>query len=350
MSRDRSSDTALARVAARYAVAVTPALDALIAADPDGPVARQFRPDARELVDAPDERADPIGDAAHSPVPGIVHRHRDRVLLTPLLACPAYCRFCFRRETVGQKGAKLALTAAALDAALGYIAAHDEIWEVILTGGDPFALSARRLGDIVRRIDAIPHVEVIRIHTRVPVVDPARVTSALVRALGAAKPVYVAIHCNHADELTIEACAACARLADAGHPLLAQTVLLKGVNDTPEALEALMRALVKNRIKPYYLHHADLAPGTGHFRTTLAEGQALAAALRARASGLCQPTYVLDIPGGFGKVPVGPCYHAHGAVTDTSGRTHAYPPVSGRCGRPGKLVGSAPSRSQKIAR
>ena len=194
-----------------------------------------------------------------------------------------------------------------------------------LTGGDPMALSARRLGDIVRRIDAIPHVEVIRIHTRVPVVDPARVTPALVRALGATKPVYVAIHCNHADELTQAARAACARLADAGHPLLAQTVLLKGVNDSPETLEALMRALVRNRIKPYYLHHADLAPGTSHFRTTLAEGQALAAALRARASGLCQPTYVLDIPGGFGKVPVGPCYAEGGTVTDTAGRTHAYP-------------------------
>ncbi len=320
------SDTALARVAARYAVAITPHLDRLMRAEgKDGPVARQFRPDVRELDDAPEERPDPIGDAAHSPVPGIVHRHRDRVLLAPLLACPAYCRFCFRRETVGKVGANLALSAAELDAALGYIAAHDEIWEVILTGGDPFALSARRLGAIVRRLDAIAHVEVIRVHTRVPVVDPARVTPALVAALAASKPVYVAIHCNHADELTGEARAACARLADAGHPLLAQTVLLKGVNDDPATLEALMRALVRNRIRPYYLHQPDLAPGTGHFRTTIAQGQALAAALRARASGLCQPTYVLDIPGGHGKVPIGPCYLGDGQVVDTAGRTHRYP-------------------------
>jgi lysine 2,3-aminomutase len=326
MQDDRTDDRALARVAARYAVAITPALDALIAAEgADGPVARQFRPDARELIDTHDDRPDPIGDAAHSPVPGIVHRHRDRVLLAPLLACPAYCRFCFRRETVGQAGAKLALTAAELDAAIGYIADHDEIWEVILTGGDPLALSTRRLGDIVRRLDAIAHVEVIRIHTRVPVVDPQRITAALVRALAAAKPVYVAVHCNHATELTEPARAACARLADAGHPLLAQTVLLRGVNDDPATLEALMRALVRNRIKPYYLHHADLAPGTGHFRTTIVEGQRLVAELRARASGLCQPSYVLDIPGGYGKVPIGPSYHGDGYVTDPAGRTHRYP-------------------------
>ncbi len=327
MPHPQQDDPALARVAARYAVAITPYLDGRIAAEgPDGPIARQFAPDPRELEVAPEELADPIGDAAHSPVAGIVHRHRDRVLVAPLRACPAYCRFCFRRETVGKKGATLALTPAELDAALAYIEAHHEIWEVILTGGDPLALAPRRLGAILGRIDAVPHVEVIRVHTRVPVLDPARVTPALIGALGVAKPVYVAIHCNHADELTAEARGACARLADAGHPLLAQTVLLKGVNDDPATLEALMRALVRNRIKPYYLHHADLAPGTAHFRTTIAEGQALAAALRARASGLCQPTYVLDIPGGFGKVPVGPAYHrGDGTVSDPQGGTHRYP-------------------------
>jgi lysine 2,3-aminomutase len=217
------------------------------------------------------------------------------------------------------------LSAKELDAALAYVEAHPDIWEVILTGGDPLALSPRRLGALLARLDAITHVEVIRIHTRVPIVDPARVSIALVRALKISKPVYVAVHCNHADELTDGARRALARLADAGIPLLSQTVLLKGVNDDAASLEALFRALVRNRVKPYYLHHADLARGTAHFRTSVAEGRSLMASLRGRVSGLCQPTYVLDIPGGHGKVPIGPNYYAEGRVTDPHGCVHAYP-------------------------
>jgi lysine 2,3-aminomutase len=310
--------------------AITPALADLIDRDdPADPIARQFLPDARERDVAPEELADPIGDERFSPVKGIVHRYPDRVLLKPTLACPAYCRFCFRRETVGT--AKSTLTAMELRAALTYIEAHPEIWEVILSGGDPLALSPRRLGRIVRRIDEIAHVEVVRIHTRVPIADPPRIGDALIAALRAEKPVYVVVHCNHAKELSSASRAALARLADAGHPLLAQTVLLKGVNDDPATMESLMRALVRNRVKPYYLHHADLAPGTAHFRTSLADGQAILRALRGRVSGLCQPTYVLDIPGGHGKVPVGPCY-VEGpdrcgayAVTDPWGSAHRYP-------------------------
>jgi len=303
--------------------AITPTVAALVDADPHGPVARQFVPDAREHDFAPEELTDPIGDDRFSPVKGVVHRYKDRVLLKPLLSCPAYCRFCFRREMVG--GEKTTLNARELDAAFDYIAAHDEIWEAILTGGDPFALSPRRLGAIVRRLDAIAHVEIIRIHTRVPVVDPNRVTATLVAALKCEKPVYVVLHCNHADEITAEARRACARLVDRGIPMLSQTVLLKGVNDDAATLEALFRALVRNRIKPYYLHHADLARGTSHFRTTIADGRALMAELRGRVSGLCQPTYVLDIPGGHGKVPVGPCYYDGSVVTDPHGRAHRYP-------------------------
>jgi len=320
----RADLPALARVAERYAVAITP-LMAKAAANSPG-VAAQFIPTEAELVRAPEESADPIGDDAFSPVAGIVHRYPDRVLLKANHACAVYCRFCFRREMVGPGGVR-PLSPEQLDAAMAFIAGRPEIWEVIVTGGDPFILSPRRLTDLMARLAAIPHVKIVRFHTRVPVVDPARVTPALVAALKApGKTTWVGLHANHPDELTHEAEAACARILDAGAPMVSQTVLLKGVNDDPAVLEALMRRFVELRIKPYYLHHADLAPGTGHVRTTLAEGQALMRELRGKVSGLCQPTYVLDIPGGHGKSPIGPCYVGDGEVTDPAGRAHAYPP------------------------
>ena len=321
----------LERVAARYAVAISPAMAELIdSADPDDPIARQFLPDPGELDHLPEERADPIGDAAHEPVAGLVHRYPDRVLLKLVATCPVYCRFCFRRESVGPGKPNL-LSEAALDAALAYVAARPQIWEVILTGGDPLGLSPRRIAAVTARLAAIPHVKILRWHSRVPVVTPERVDAVMVRALRAeGKATYVVVHANHPRELSPAACKSLARLADAGIPLLSQSVLLKGVNDDPAVLEALMRAFVENRVKPYYLHHGDLAPGTGHFRTTIAAGQALMRSLRGRVSGLCQPTYVLDIPGGHGKAPVGPCYlhDADGALTveDYSGFRHPYPP------------------------
>ena len=322
----------LEAVAARYAVAITPAMADLIAlGETDDPIGRQFVPDAAELETAPEERADPIGDAAHSPVDGIVHRYPDRVLLKLTHICAVYCRFCFRREQVGpQKGR--ALSAQTLDAALSYIAGHPEIWEVILTGGDPLVLSARRLRDVVQRLAAIPHVKILRVHTRVPIVAPERVTRSLVNAVKAqGLTAYTVVHANHPRELTEAARAACARLVDAGIPLLSQSVLLRGVNDDAETLAALLRGLVEMRIKPYYLHHADLAPGTAHFRTSIEQGQALMRALRGRLSGLCQPEYVLDIPGGHGKSPIGPCYlralsAGAFAVEDFNGCEHVYPP------------------------
>lgn len=322
-------------VAERFAVALTPAMAALIdPADAADPIGRQLLPDAAELATAPEELADPIGDRRLSPVKGIVHRYPDRVLLKPSHACPVYCRFCFRREQVGPGGDSL--SAAELDAALDYIRVRPEIWEVIVTGGDPFLLSPRRLGQIVQALDAIPHVAVVRFHTRVPIVDPRRVGPALARALKAEKAVYVAIHANHPRELTAEARAACARLARAGIPLLGQSVLLKGVNDDAATLTALFRGLVAMRVKPYYLHHPDLARGTARFRPSLAQGRALMRELRGRVSGLCQPTYVLDLPGGHGKVPVGPCYAEPDdsgeawLVEDPWGQRHAYPPRSPR--------------------
>lgn len=320
-----TADPAVEAVAARYAVAITPhVLDLIDRADPADPVARQYVPSAAELDATPEERADPIGDDAHAPVKGVVHRYPDRALLKPTHACAVYCRFCFRREMVGPGGA--ALDPGELAAALDYIRAMPEIREVILTGGDPLVLSARRLGALVGDLAAVPHVDWLRIHTRVPVADPARISDELVAALKAEKAVWVAVHVNHANELSPEALAACAKLADAGIPLVSQTVLLKGVNDDAETLDALFRKLTKNRIKPYYLHHGDLAPGTAHFRTTLAHGQGLMRELRARLSGLAQPVYVLDIPGGAGKVPVGPAYlGADGSVEDPAGKRHPYP-------------------------
>ena len=329
---DAADLPALRRVAAQYAVAITPAMAELVdASDPADPIARQFMPSAIELDLRPEESADPVGDEAHSPVEGIVHRYADRVLLKANHACAVYCRFCFRREMVGPDGLR-PLSARQLDAAFGYIAAHPEIWEVIVTGGDPFILSPRRIRDLMARLSAVEHVKVVRFHTRVPAVDPSRVTEALVVALkNSQKAVYVALHADHPRELTPAARAACARLVDAGIPMLGQSVLLRGVNDDPATLEALMRAFVESRIKPYYLHHADLAPGTAGFRTTIPEGQALMKAIRGRVSGLCQPTYVLDIPGGHGKVPVGPDYlgdagDAGVLVEDPAGRRHLYPP------------------------
>ncbi len=316
----------LERVAARYAVALTPEVASLIdTADPADPIARQFLPDARELESHPLDRADPIGDAAHTPVKGIVHRYPDRVLLKPTHACAVYCRFCFRREVVGP-GGEGALSPAELDAALAYIAAQPQVWEVILTGGDPLTLSPRRLADLSGALAAIDHVKVMRVHTRVPMVAPRRITADLIAALQACgKAVWVAVHANHARELSPAARAACARLVDAGVPLVSQTVLLKGVNDTPDALEALMRAFVESRIKPYYLHHGDLAPGTAHLRTEVEAGRVLAGGLRGRVSGLCQPTYVLDIPGGHGKAPISRDHWRGDAVEDPSGRLHPYP-------------------------
>ncbi|MSO77690.1 MAG: lysine-2,3-aminomutase-like protein [Alphaproteobacteria bacterium] len=321
---------AIDRLAADFATAVTPAmLDLIDPADPADPIARQFVPGAEEATIAPEERADPIGDEVHSPLKGIVHRYPDRVLLKATHVCPVYCRFCFRREAVGPGGEALSETE--LADAIDYIRERRDIWEVILSGGDPLMLSPRRLGAIIGQLAGVEHVGVIRVHTRVPVADPARVTAAMVKALVAATPVYVAIHCNHPLELTEAALAALRRLAQAGLPLVAQTVLLKGVNDDADTLARLFRGLVQAHVRPYYLHHGDLARGTSHFRTSIAEGQALMRALRGRVSGLCLPTYVLDIPGGHGKVPVGPAYlhdvDGRHTIDDPWGGHHAYPPV-----------------------
>jgi lysine 2,3-aminomutase len=323
-------DPRLAAAAQSMAIAITPEMAALIdhATLANDPIAKQFVPSVHETEIAPEELADPIGDDARSPVKGIVHRYPDRVLLKPLHVCPVYCRFCFRRDKVGPGGE--ALSAAELETALAYIRDRSEIWEVILTGGDPLMMAPRRLGELIAALDAIAHVAVIRIHSRVPVVDPGRVTDKVVAALKPRRAsLWVGVHCNHPRELTAEARAALARLADAGFPLMGQSVLLAGINDDVETLDRLMRALVTARVKPYYLHHPDLVRGTGHFRVSIERGQALMKALRGRLSGLAQPTYVLDVPGGHGKVPVGAAYLGDDpeafTVEDAFGGHHRYP-------------------------
>jgi lysine 2,3-aminomutase len=331
---DAGEVAALDEVAQRYAIAVTPAMAALMAgADEADPIRRQFIPDLAELATRPEESPDPIGDEAHSPVPGIVHRYPDRALVKMLHACPVYCRFCFRREMVGPGGE--ALAGEAFQRAMDYLAGQPGVWEIIVTGGDPFMLSPRRVEALMQALGAMAHVKVVRWHTRVPIVDPARVTPALVRALKlGGKAAYVGVHANHPREFTAEARAALAMLADAGIALVSQSVLLRGVNADPETLAALMRAFVENRVQPYYLHHPDFAPGTSHFRLSIAEGQAILRQLRGRLSGLAQPTYVLDIPGGHGKVPIGPGFieddgQGGWRVVDRAGQVHAYPPVDG---------------------
>ena len=288
---------------------------------PDDPIGRQFIPDPSELLTAPFEHEDPIGDDRLSPVKGVVHRYPDRALLKPLLVCPVYCRFCFRREHVGPDGG--VLTEAELQAAYDWFAAHPAVTEVILTGGDPLMLSPRRLRGIIRALTALPHIQTLRIHSRVPVADPLLLTDELVDALETDRSLWLVVHANHSREFTPDAAAALRRARMRGVPLLGQSVLLRGVNDSAAALEALFRAMIAERMKPYYLHQLDPAPGTARFHVPIEEGRALLAALRGRVTGLAWPTYVLDIPGGYGKVPIGPDYLRNDdAVADINGEVH----------------------------
>jgi lysine 2,3-aminomutase len=308
------------RTQARYAVAISPAMQALIDT-PGDPIGRQFIPDPAELLTAPHESADPIGDDALSPVKGVVHRYPDRALLKPLLICPVYCRFCFRREHVGPDGG--VLTDAELQVAYAWFAAHPEVTEIILTGGDPLMLSARRLRGIISTLSSMPHIATIRIHSRVPTADPERLTEALAAAMETDRSLWLVVHANHAREFTPAAGEALRRVRSLGIPLLGQSVLLRGVNDSAAALEALFRAMIGHRIKPYYLHQLDPAPGTARFRVPIEEGRALLESLRGRVTGLAWPTYVLDVPGGAGKVPIGPDYRVDDrTVRDIRGGEH----------------------------
>jgi len=323
----------LKKVKERYAFRTTKTIDSLITGTPhNDPIARQYIPTPDELTHTPAEDADPIGDDVHSPIKGIVHRYPDRVLFKPANICAVYCRYCFRREKVGPSNEILNDQERA--DALNYIKENKDIWEVILTGGDPLILSPRQLSHIMKELESIEHVQVIRLHTRIPIADPSRVTIELINALNVKKAVYMPLHINHASEITKDVRRAISKLQTTGIILLSQSVLLKGVNDNAQTLEELYRALTALGVKPYYLHHPDYAPGTSHFRLSIKEGQDIVKQLLGRLSGLCQPTYMLDIPNGHGKIPLTPCYikeleNDTYSVTNYKGSQYNYPPKGG---------------------
>ena len=299
----------LAGVAARYPMRITPYYLGLIER-PGDPIWRQCVPDQAELRD-PSQSPDPLDEERLSPVPGLIHRYPDRVVWIVSAACAVYCRFCMRKRGVGCQD----MAPAPQQEALDYIASRPEIRDVILSGGDPLLLSDDRLDAILAALRRIPHVEIVRIGTRVPVTLPERVTAKLARLLKRHQPLYVNTHFNHPREITPHSARACARLADAGIPLGNQSVLLKGVNDDPQVMRALMQRLLAIRVRPYYIHQMDLVQGTAHFRTRVAQGVAVLDALRGHTSGLAVPHYVIDLPGGKGKVEV-----ASGRVTREGSR------------------------------
>lgn len=325
-----------ADLTSRYGIAITPEVADVIARAENietDPVARQYLPDLREEIILPQENGDVSGDKAHAPINyAVIHRHPNRVLLKPTHACAVYCRFCFRREMIGPHGDLI--TQRDVEAGLEYIEAHSEIEEVILTGGDPLTISSAKLKAIIRRLNSVAHVKWIRIHTRLPMVSPKLVNEAMLDALDSIKPVLMCIHTNHAREFTPENSAALARLANRGVVLLSQSVLLKGINATPEALAQLFTTMMANRIKPYYLFHPGLTTGTSHFRLSFEEGMALMDKVRPMVSGVCVPTYVMDIPGGVHKIPVDanhiravPGKRGHYVLTDPMGGEHDYQDV-----------------------
>jgi len=282
---------------------ISPAMVDLIKS-PGDPIWRQYVPDLQEL-EVHDGLVDSLAEDAHSPVPNITHRYPDRALFLVSPVCASYCRFCTRRRKVGDPEK---IPMAELESAFHYLETHTEIRDVIMSGGDPLLLSDRRLDELCTRLRAIPHLEVIRIGSRVPCHLPERITPELCAVLKQHHPLYINTHFNHPAELTPAAVAALGRLADAGIPLGCQTVLLKGVNDDPEVMKRLMQKLLAARVRPYYIYMCDQVAGAEHFRTTVETGLAIIRALRGWTSGLAVPHFVIDAPGGGGKIPLLPEY------------------------------------------
>ena len=294
-------------------------------------VQRCILPDVRETDIRPYEMADPLGEEGHSPVPGIVHRYPDRVLFLVTEFCSTYCRYCTRSRLVGKSGHRSDVRS--WQAALEYIRAHPEVRDVLLSGGDPLTLPDMKIEWLLSQLHRIPHVEVVRIGTKVPAVLPQRITPALVRMLRRYHPLLMSLHFAHPDEITPETAAACNRLADGGIPLGSQTVLLAGVNDDVETMKRLMHGLIRNRVRPYYLYQCDPIPGSTHFRTPVDTGLSIIQGLRGHTSGYCVPTYVIDAPGGGGKVPLQPDYALgrdgqNVMLRNYEGRVFQYPDVS----------------------
>lgn len=291
----------------RFHVDITPYFASLMDPDdPDCPIRRQVMPTAQEVVPFEAEMADSLAEDAHSPVPGLVHRYPDRVLMLVTTQCASYCRYCTRSRLVGDPTAQFSRSS--YDAMIAYIAAHPEVRDVLISGGDPLILAPRILEDLLRRLRAIPHVEVIRIGSRVPAFLPQRITPELVEMLKQFHPLWMNVHFNHPKEITPEVEAALALLANAGIPLGSQSVLLAGVNDCPNIMKDLVHKLVRNRVRPYYLYQCDLVHGAGHFRTPVSVGLQIMESLRGHTSGFAIPTYVIDAPAGGGKIPILPNY------------------------------------------
>ena len=313
-------------------LAITPYYASLIDPDnPEQPLRRSMVPVAAELLVSPGESPDPLGEDAHSPAPGLIHRYPDRVLFLVTDYCSSYCRYCTRSRMVGRRrssGKKQ------WQKAIDYIAATPAIRDVLLSGGDPLTLPDDQIDWLLGRLRRIPHVEMIRIGTKTPIVLPQRITPELVEILKHYHPLWMSIHCTHPDELTIEAREACTRLADAGIPLGSQTVLLTGINDTVETMRRLMHGLVKIRVKPYYLYQCDPILGSSHFRTPVSKGLEIYAGLRGHTTGYAVPNYVIDAPGGGGKIPLIPETVAGREGNDLlirnyEGKIYRYPDVIG---------------------
>ncbi len=291
-------------------------------------IIRQYIPDEKELNILSDEESDPVGDEIHSPVKGIVHRYPDRILFKVSNVCDVYCRYCFRRDMIGAGSAHL--SDSDLTCAIEYIKSQKQVWEVILSGGDPLVLSTRRLQKIFDALEKIEHVQIIRIHTRVPVLNPPKITDTILSVLkNSSKAVHVVLHVNHVAEISDTVEAKIFELRQNNCSILSQSVLLKGVNDDALALEKLFRKLISIHVKPYYLHHMDRAKGTSHFRVSIKKGQEIMKELQGRLSGICLPKYMLDIPGGYGKIPIENCYinileNGKYHVEDCQGHKHSY--------------------------
>jgi len=291
----------------RLALAVTPYFVSIMdAGNPNCPVRRQAIPRIEECHLSKNDLVDPCGEDKNSPVPGLVHRYPDRVLLLVTDQCATYCRYCTRRRLVGSN--ERAITQGNFEEVLKYLKTHKKVRDVLLSGGDPLLLENERLEEILSRVRMIPHIELLRIGTRVPVTLPQRITVGLVRMLKKYHPLMISIHFTHPKEITDAVREACSELADGGIPLGSQTVLLKGINDKPYVMKKLVHELLKIRVRPYYIYQCDLATGTEHFRTSVATGVQIIEKLRGHTTGYAIPTYVIDAPGGGGKIPVGPEY------------------------------------------
>jgi lysine 2,3-aminomutase len=320
-------------------VGITPYYASLMSRhDAMEPLRRTHIPVGQEYVKAPGEADDPLGEDHDAAVPGLVHRYPDRVLFLVTGFCSTYCRYCTRSRMVGEAGGDYHFSRSEWDAAIAYIASHPEIRDVLLSGGDPLTLHDERLDELLTRLRAIPHVEFLRIGSKVPVVLPQRITPQLTRILKKHHPLWMSIHFTHPSELTPEVTEAVTRLADAGIPLGSQTVLLKDVNDDAAVLKRLYHGLLRRRVKPYYLYQCDPITGSAHFRTPIDKGLEIMAALRGHTSGYAVPTYVIDAPGGGGKIPLLPDYVVGREGDDLilrnfEGNTYRYTDAGGEIGR-----------------